>query len=291
MAELPPRPVVRPEGFASAVRDASVRMLHALAARLRAEWARLRRAAASLDTQTTFVLTLAALLVVLQFILGDRGLFRRHLGGHLPVAWRGLARWGWWFGMQGLLGFVVPALALRAFFADDLGEMGLGLGDWRFATVVAVLYLPAVAVGTWVLSDGTAFQDRYPHYDPAARNWEIFLLYEALFLFYWVGWEYLWRGFVLFGTAHTFGVHAIFVQALPFAALHVSKPWPEALLSVVGGIALGALVWRCRSFWIAVPIHAAQMMLLDLWCTLRVRTGVSGVGLEAFFDLLGRLGT
>ena len=265
-------------------------MLHALAARFRAEWTRLRHAATSLDGQTTFVLAVAALLVVLQFVIGDRTLFSRHLASFVPTAWHGLARWGWWFGMQGLLGFVVPAIALRAFFADDLGEMGLGLGEWRFATVVAALYLPAVAVGTWVLSDGAAFQEQYPHHTPATRDWSVFLVYEALFLFYWVGWEYLWRGFVLFGTAPTFGVHAIFVQALPFAVLHVSKPWPEALLSIVGGIALGALVWRCRSFWIAVPIHAAQMMLLDLWCTLRIRTGASGIGLEAFLDLLGRLG-
>ena len=265
-------------------------MLHALAARLRAEWTRLRRAAASLDGQATFVLAFAALLVALQFILGDRGLFRRHLASFLPISWHGLASWGWWFGMQGLLGFVVPAIVLRALYADTLTEMGLGLGEWRLATVVAALYLPVVAVGTWVLSDGAAFQQQYPHYSPATQDWSVFLIYEALFLFYWIGWEYLWRGFVLFGTAPAFGLHAIFVQALPFAALHVTKPWPEALLSIVGGIALGALVWRCRSFWIAVPIHAAQMMLLDLWCTLRIRTGVSGIGLEAFLDLLGRVG-
>jgi len=280
-------------GFDFVGRNASSGMLNALVARLWAEWARLRRAATALDRQTTFVLAFAALLVVLQFILGDRDLFRRHLASTLlegSRGWRGLGSWGWWFGMQGLLGFVVPALALRALFANDAAEMGLGLGAWRFATVVAALYLPIVAVGTWVLSDGAAFQQQYPHYQPAARDWTVFLLYEALFLFYWIGWEYLWRGFVLFGTAPAFGVHAIFVQALPFAALHVTKPWPEALLSVVGGIALGALVWRCRSFWIAVPIHAAQMMLLDLWCTLRIRTGVSGTGLDAFFDLLGQIG-
>jgi hypothetical protein len=51
-------------------------------------------------------------------------------------------------------------------------------------------------------------------------------------------------------------------------------------------VALGALVWRARSFWIAVPIHAAQMMILDLWCSLRTRTGVRGVGLDALLDLL-----
>ena len=256
---------------------------------LRDEWSRLRSAAATLDRKTTFVLTFAAVAVVLQFVLGDRGLFRSHLAQALPAAWRGLGAWGWWFGMQGLFGFVLPVLGLFLFFPGSARDHGLGLGNWRLATGLAALYLPLVAAGTWVLSDGAAFQEQYPHYPSATRNWAFFLIYEALFLFYWVGWEYLWRGFLIFGTRHTLGLYAIFVQALPFAALHVSKPWPEALLSIAGGLALGALVWRCRSFWIAVPIHAAQMMLLDLWCTLRVRTGVSGAGPEALVDLLGRL--
>lgn len=256
----------------------------------RTEWARLRTAVRSLDPQTTFVLVFAAFSVVLQFNLGDRDLFHTHIASLLPNDWQGLAAWGWWFGMQGLLGFVLPAAALAMFFSNDLSDLGLGAGNWRLATLIAALYLPLVAIGTWVLSDGAAFQQQYPHYSPATQNWNTFLIYETLFLFYWIGWEYLWRGFVLFGTASTFGLYAIFVQALPFAALHVSKPWPEAFLSVVGGILLGALVWRCRSFWIAVPIHAAQMMLLDLWCTLRIRTGVSGVGLEALTRILTGLG-
>lgn len=254
------------------------------------EWSRLRAALHRLDPQTVFVLTFAAAAVVLQFTLGDRALFHSHLASFLPSEWRELAGWGWWFGMQGLLGFVLPIVGLRLFFSGSLSDYGLGLGNWRLAAVIAALYLPLVAIGTWILSDGAAFQEQYPHYSPATTNWTFFLIYEALFLFYWLGWEYLWRGFMIFGTAHTLGLYAVFVQAVPFAALHVSKPWPEALLSVVGGIGLGALVWRCRSFWIAVPIHAAQMMLLDLWCTLRVRTDVSGIGPGAFIDMLGQFG-
>ena len=74
---------------------------------------------------------------------------------------------------------------------------------------------------------------------------------------------------------------------IPFACLHVQKPPAEALLSIAGGLALGALVWRCRSFWIAVPIHAAQMLILDFWCTLRIRTGITGIGPEALSKLFG----
>jgi hypothetical protein len=251
------------------------------------EWTRLRGALAETDMQTAVVLTAAALLVILQFTLGDRQLFLRHFADAFPPEWHGVLAWGWWFGMQGILGFVVPVFILTVGFRQSGPAIGLGWGDWRLAGTLAGLYVPLVAIGTWVLSDGTDFQRQYPHYQPAARDWMLFATYEALFLFYWIGWEYLWRGFVLFGTARTLGRYAIFVQAVPFAALHINKPVPEALLSVVGGIALGALVWRCRAFWIAVPIHAAQMLLLDLWCSLRIRTGADGIGFSALWTALG----
>jgi len=213
--------------------------------------------------------------------VGDRGFFRTTVAPQLDVAGNGLASWAWWFGMQGVLGFLVPIAILKWGFKTSWKGMGLGAGDYSFALKMTAIYLPLVLVGTWILSDSTEFQASYPHYSAAAHHWKPFLIYESLFLFYWLGWEYLWRGFVLFGTARSFGIMAIFIQAMPFALLHFNKPLPEALLSIVGGVAIGALVWRSRSFWIAVPIHAAQMMMLDLWCSLRIRSGATGWGLDA----------
>ncbi|WP_456424547.1 CPBP family intramembrane glutamic endopeptidase [Rhodocaloribacter sp.] len=253
--------------------------------RLRREWHRLRTAARAVDRQTAFVLAAAALFVILQMNFGTRAVFRETFASLFPEAWRGVLGWGWWFGAQGVFGFVLPVACLVVLFKRRPAEIGLGLGDWKPALTLALLYLPFVLLGTWILSDGAAFQAKYPHYQPAALDWRFFAVYEGLFLFYWIGWEYLWRGFVLFGTARTLGLYAIFVQALPFAILHFEKPLAEALLSIVGGVALGALVWRCRSFWIAVPIHALQMLMLDFWCTLRIRTHVEGIDPGAMIDL------
>lgn len=224
---------------------------------------------------------MAALMVILQDAVGSRRLFRREVADLFPSELRGILSWGWWFGFQAITGFVLPLLGLKYLFRRRSKEMGLGVGDWRFATAVGAFYLPIVVIATWVLSDSPSFQLQYPHFQPVAKSWRLFAVYELLFLLYWIGWEYLWRGFVLFGTAHTFGLYAILIQAVPFAILHLSKPFPEPILSLLGGLALGMLVWRCRSFWIAVPIHAAQMMILDFWCTLRIRTGVHGIDLEA----------
>ncbi len=258
--------------------------------RLAAEFRALRASIADLtpaQRRAAAVLIAATLLVLIQVQLGTRSVYHG-LGNPLGAADPEFGAWAWWFGMQGLTGFVVPVLILVVAFRWRPSAAGLGLGDWRLAGGLALAYLPLVAIGTWVLSDGAGFQMQYPHYFGARDSWTAFALYEALFVFYWIGWEYLWRGFVLFGTAPALGAPlAIVVQTVPFAILHADKPPAEAYLSVLGGIALGALVWRCRSFWIAVPIHAAQMLLLDLFCTLRFRTGAAGIGLDAFLAAIG----
>ena len=262
--------------------------------RLRSEWQALRAAVAGLSPnarRAAIVLLVAVVLVLFHLQVGNRQFYRIVLGNALGFQDPELGAWAWWFGMQGLIGFVVPALILTAGFRWTPRQAGLGLGDWRLAGAIALLYLPLVVAGTWVLSDGAGFQVQYPHYYGARTDWGVFLVYEALFLFYWMGWEYLWRGFVLFGTAPALGAPlAIVAQTVPFAILHAQKPPAEAYLSILGGLALGALVWRCRSFWIAVPIHAAQMIVLDLWCTLRSRTGASGVGWDALAQALGGFG-
>jgi len=257
---------------------------------IRDEWKKLQVGLKKIDIQAAVVLLAAALLVILQMKWGDRGFFRNEIAPLLEVDGRGLVSWVWWFGMQGVLGFILPIGLLKWGFGMSMRDMGLGLGDYSFALKITAIYLPLVVVGTWVLSDSPAFLAKYPHYSPASSNWTTFLVYEAFFVLYWIGWEYLWRGFVLFGTKKAFGIMAIFVQAMPFAIMHFDKPFAEAFLSIVGGVALGALVWRSRSFWIAVPIHAAQMVILDLWCSLRARTGASGIGWDALMSAFNGFG-
>jgi hypothetical protein len=249
--------------------------------RIRREAQAFLTAARGLDRQMVVVLIAAVVLIFVQVQLGGRDFYWDHLAEGVAMDRRELGAWAWWFGWQGITGFVVPALILLVGFKRRPAEIGLGMGDWRFALGIAAAYLPLVVIGTWILSDGAGFRQQYPHLPQAAIDWRTFVAYELLFLFYWVGWEYLWRGFVLFGTAPAFGVGAIVVQMVPFALLHVGKPVAETYLSILGGLALGALVWRCRSFWVAVPIHAFQMLSLDLWSTLRTRSGAEGIGLDA----------
>jgi uncharacterized protein len=254
------------------------------------EWTELRGALRRVHWQAAVVLVAATVLVLVQLQIGGRPFYWSNIAERLDPTNQQLGAWAWWFSVQGITGFLVPVLILVVAFKRKPSEIGLGLGDWKLAGILALLYMIPVTIGTWVLSDGADFQHQYPHHKEAAFSWQVFGIYHVLFLFYWIGWEYLWRGFVLFGTAPAFGLGAIFVQMVPFAVLHAGKPAAEAYLSILGGLLLAAVVWRCRSFWIAVPIHAFQMLVLDFWVSLRLRTGASGWGFEALREAFRGLG-
>ncbi len=253
---------------------------------LRGELKAFGQALRALDRQTATVLTLAAALAMAHSLWGTRKFFRRELADVVGLPADGLWPEVYSDLTQVLVGFVIPVAVLALFFRRKPAEMGLGLGDWRLALGIAAIYAPLVAVGCWLLSSTAPFMDKYPGFSGSKDSWMIFAGYQLSMIIYWIGWEYIWRGFVLFGTRHTLGVFAIFVQMIPFALLHIRKPPVEAFLSIPGALLLGVVVWRCRSFWIAVPIHAFQMLMIDLWCTLRHHTGVEGIGPGALWRIL-----
>jgi len=230
-----------------------------------------------LNRQTGVVLLLAAILGIWKFTFGSYDFFNSALAPALGAHSSGIWSHAYLCISQILIGFMIPVLVLVFIFHKRPHEIGLCAGNVKLAAASFLIYLPLATIGGWFLSADAAFQHKYPMIQAVAFDWRLFAVYEVFFLFYWVGWEYLWRGFLLFGTAHTFGRWSVFIQMLPFAALHAQKPMPEAYLSILGALVLGALVWRCRAFWVAVPIHAFQMFAMDLFCILRLRWVVEGI--------------
>ena len=173
-----------------------------------------------------------------------------------------------YFMMMFVCGFIIPVFIQKFIFKQSKEGMGLGKGDVGFSLKILTLYVPLVALGTFALAHLEGFQKQYPRIDEVKTSWLWFALYQLFFLFYWVGWEYLFRGFMLFGLYPRFGYYAVLLQTIPFALRHVTKPFPEDFLSIIGGIVLGFLILRARSFWVAVPIHFVQMFFLELFCVL-----------------------
>ncbi|MBN1448582.1 MAG: CPBP family intramembrane metalloprotease [Bacteroidetes bacterium] len=196
----------------------------------------------------------------------------------------------YWFSSEFLVYFILLLLSVRFLHRAPLRQFGLGAGDWRFGLKISLLFYGIMLPVLWFASAAPAFQEVYPHARIVRGDWTLFLIYELAFILYFIGWEYIWRGYVLFGLLrHTGAVIAVLVQMLPFVIMHFGKPLPETFGSIAAGIALGALSVRTRSFWYAVLIHWSVMLTIDLLSTLRFRSGVNGIGPDALIDIFAAL--
>ncbi len=150
----------------------------------------------------------------------------------------------------------------------SLDRWGLGLGDWRWwlpRTALALLLIVGFSfAAAWLFP---SLRDAYPWYAPARTDGGQLAIYLTSLGLYLVGWEFFYRGFMLFGVArNTHAVTASLVQAIPFMLLHRGKPHIEMVSSFFGGFFLGLFCYRARSFWPAVFLHWGLNASLQVIC-------------------------
>ncbi|MCK6519897.1 CPBP family intramembrane metalloprotease [Myxococcota bacterium] len=163
------------------------------------------------------------------------------------------------WGPAALLGVAAGAAALFRLGAHS--AWGFGLGDWRFwlgraGAAIAVIVPSAVAL----VASTPSLAEFYPTYKPARTSSAALAEQMAGIGLDFVGWELLFRGFILHGLARRDPILAIWAQAIPFAILHFDRPQVESLLSLLGGLLAGWFCLRARSFWPLFFIHWAQMI-------------------------------
>jgi uncharacterized protein len=163
------------------------------------------------------------------------------------------------WGAASLLGVAAGAAALARL--GKITAWGLGLGDWRFwwsraAAAVALIVPSAVAL----VASTPSLAEFYPTYKPARSSVAALAEQMAGIGMDFVGWELLFRGFILHGLARRDPILAIWAQAIPFALLHFDRPQVESVLSLFGGLLAGWFCLRARSFWPLFLIHWAQMI-------------------------------
>ncbi|MEQ1507368.1 MAG: CPBP family intramembrane glutamic endopeptidase [Myxococcota bacterium] len=164
----------------------------------------------------------------------------------------------------GLGAALVLAAALRG--KVDLGRWGLGFGDVRwwsrpvgFLLVLVFVGIPLVA---WMFPEFVAF---YPRYKPARTALLPLIEYELAMGVYMFCWEFLFRGYMLFGLARVVGPFAaIVIQCWPFFLLHADKPEPELASSWFGGLLVGWLCWRARSMWPSFLLHWVMYATMEV---------------------------
>ena len=119
----------------------------------------------------------------------------------------------------------------------------------------------------WVASARYSFYSFYPMYNPVSIG--MWLLYEVIYMTQFFAVEFFFRGFALFRLESRFGLHAITIMVVPYALLHMHKPFAEALASIVAGLVLGLLALKSRSIWPGVLIHCTVAFCMDWFALIR----------------------
>lgn len=154
-------------------------------------------------------------------------------------------QFGHWFRV--VLYLVIPLFVILAIFRENPKEYGFRLGDWKAGLVIAIIGICIMAPVIYFLGKDNASMQKY--YQPYLNGlpWTTFLDL--------IGWEFIFRGWILFGYARKFGPEALWVQAVPFALMHNGKPEVETLSTIFGGFAFGWVAWRTKSFLYPFLIH------------------------------------
>jgi membrane protease YdiL (CAAX protease family) len=146
-----------------------------------------------------------------------------------------------------VLYLLVPLVITLIFFRENPREYGFSFGNWKAGLVITIIGILFMAPVIYYLGRGDESMKSYYDGFISGLPWTTFLDL--------IGWEFIFRGWILFGYARKFGPEALWLQAVPFAIAHIGKPEVETLSTIFGGFAFGWVAWRTRSFVWPFLIH------------------------------------
>jgi uncharacterized protein len=146
-----------------------------------------------------------------------------------------------------LLYFIIPLLITILLFRQNPREYGFSFGDWKLGLTYTLIGIALMSPVIYFLGQNNQSMKIYYERFVVGLPWTTFL--DLL------GWEFFFRGWILFAYVRKFGPEALWLQAVPFALAHVGKPEVETLSTIFGGFAFGWVAWRTRSFFYPFLIH------------------------------------
>jgi uncharacterized protein len=144
---------------------------------------------------------------------------------------------------------VLPILTITVILRRNPLDFGLRLGNfkvWGFYVIATLIFaLPIL----YIASRSSVLANYYtlPQFDVVKYSLE-----ATVYLF---AWEFIFRGFLLFGLKEKLKESSILVQMVPFVLVHFGKPEIETISTILTGIYFGYVAYRGNSYWPAFIIH------------------------------------
>ena len=151
---------------------------------------------------------------------------------------------------------LIPLAAGWLLFRDKPRDYGIRIGHWKLAIILTAVGLAVLSLIIYAASKMPEF---YSYYHEFHIDWPEWIFKWTLYMF---AWEFLFRGYMLFGLEKSIGKSAIFVQTIPFVLLHFGVVSLETLACIPEGFIFGYIAYRTRSFLPCFIIHIGIHILM-----------------------------
>ncbi len=219
-----------------------------------------------LESKPLIIFIFSTILFTISWYFSNPNIFNEIFSFHksFELLYEDLTAFTSWFVFDTILFLSIPILIILTALKENLKDFGLRIGEWKiglsFSVLSIIIFIPVI----YIISSSSIFSDYFPLMESATDDIIVFLIYEALFILFIFSWEFIFRGFMLFGLEKKFGIYSIFIQMIPFVLLHNGKPFLETFAAIFGGLFLGYLALRTRSLYYGFIIHAFILISLDI---------------------------
>lgn len=162
--------------------------------------------------------------------------------------------------------FAIP-LALSWLLDLKAADIGLRWGNVRFGLAATTGVGVIAAVVLFFATTDPNIQRVYPW--PGAwlgANLGRILVWAILYGFYYLSFEFFYRGFLLRALEPYWGItSAVWIQTLLSTLIHLGKPLTEVVAAIPAGLLFAALAVRSRSLFYPIMLHLFIGLGTDLF--------------------------
>lgn len=173
------------------------------------------------------------------------------------------ARYWWKETMCMVLLMAVPLVLMRVFAGWSPRDLGFRIkGTWPEFKLILGLWVAFLPI-LWFVSDFPEFAKTYPQVKASQTDFAIFAAHHSYYIVYWMGWEFFFRGLLLFGFERDYQSKAVLLSTFPFVVMHYAKPPVEMMAAILAGFILCGIAMRSRSILPGVVLHWLVQMSID----------------------------
>ena len=212
----------------------------------------------------TVILLLSALIITTWKYYGSQQFYLSELQDVFIIAGDpGLTAEIYVFATAFFLMGIIPLAVIRFGFRESIRDYGFQLGDWRFGWKAFAVMAPVMVLSTIPSASMPEFMQEYPIYKDAGASGTAFANHAFRYLFFYIGWEAMFRGFMQFGLRSLGDWNAILIQTTVSCIAHIGKPSGEIYSSIIGALIWGIVVFRSKSLLYVLLVHWLLGVSLD----------------------------